>query len=158
MQVVAVSEFEDAGAQILRYVDGASVTYAFTIRNTGPVGITVTGVALPPESERRMLQPVTAGLTNGSTAEAADLKSFAPFRLAAGEEQRIVVQARMDNCEYYTERAIETVKTQDVTYRAAGLSRTATITFDQPLLVRSPTIQRCPERTLNRAEHRRTEP
>lgn len=158
MTVATVNEIGDAGAHILKYSDGGYVTYAFTIRNTGPVGVTVTGVALPDISERRMLQPVTAGLADGSSADAAEMKTFAPFQLAPGEQQRIIVQARMDNCEYYTERAIETVDTQGVTFRTAGISRTASLALEQPLLVRSPTIQRCPERTLDRAEHRRTEP
>jgi hypothetical protein len=158
MQVVTVDEFEEAGAHILRYVDGDYVTYAFTVRNTGPVGVTVTGLELPDEAERRMLQTVTTGIASGGSTEAAAQEPFEPFALRAGEEQRLVVQARLDNCEYYTERAIEILDRQTITFRAAGIARTATITFDRPLLVRSPTIQRCPERTLDRSEHRRTEP
>ena len=158
MEVVTIEEFEEAGAHVMRYTDGGYVTYAFTVRNTGPVGVTVTGLSLPDESERRMLQPVTAGLATGATAEATDMEPFEPFALGAGQERQIIVQARMDNCEYYTERAIETVDSQRITYRAVGIPRAATVSFEEPLLVRSPTIKRCPERTLDRSEHRRTEP
>ena len=158
MEVVTIEEFEEVGAHVLRYTDEGYVTYAFTVRNTGPLGVTVTGLPLPEEAERRLLQPVTAGVATADSAEAADMEPFEPFALGVGEEQRIIVQARMDNCEYYTERAIEIVESQRIAYRTGGLPRTTTVAFDQPLLVRSPTIKRCPERTLDRAEHRRTEP
>ncbi|HVM20415.1 MAG TPA: hypothetical protein VM307_10685, partial [Egibacteraceae bacterium] len=39
-----VPEFEEAGATILNYVDGDYVTYAVTLRNSGPVGVRVTGL------------------------------------------------------------------------------------------------------------------
>ncbi|HET9516689.1 MAG TPA: hypothetical protein VFO77_03065 [Actinoplanes sp.] len=158
MQVVTIEEFEETGAHVLKYEDGEYVSYAFTVRNAGPVGITVTGVDLPAEAERRLLQPVAAGVATGDSADAAEMAPFEPFALAAGEEQRIIVQGRFDNCEYYTERAIEDVDGQTITFRVAGIPRTATVPFTRDLLVRSPTIKNCDERTLNRAEHRRTEP
>lgn len=158
MQVVTVEEFDETGAHILRYVDGDYVSYAFTVRNTGPVGVTVTGVGLPEERERRLLQPVAAGVADAPSPEAADMEPFAPFSLPAGQEQRIVIQARFDNCEYYTERAIEVVDGQAIDFRVAGVPRTATVPFERDLLVRSPVIKGCEERTLDRSEHRRTEP
>ena len=157
MQVVTVPEFE-GGVHILRYAHGGYVSYAVTVRNTGPLPITVTGVTLPQEQERRLLQPVTAGLAGSGSPEVGDMQALDPVSLAPGEQQQIVVQARFDNCEYYTERAIEVVDQQVVNFRVAGVPRTATVSFDHPLLVRSPTINRCEDRTLDRSDHRRTGP
>ena len=157
MQVATVPDFE-GGAHILRYVDGGYVSYAVTVRNTGPLPITVTGVTLPEEPERRLLQPVTAGLAGAGSPEVDDMQTFDPVSLAPGEQQQIVIQARFDNCEYYTERAMEMIDQQVVNFRVAGVPRTATIPFQHPLLVRSPTINRCEDRTLDRSDHRRTSP
>lgn len=158
MQAVTVEEFDMTGAHILRYADGGYVSYAVTLRNTGPLPVTVTGVALPEESERRLLQPVAAGLATGGSPEAGQMQTLEPVSLAAGEQQQIVVQARFDNCKYYTERAIETVDQQVITFRVAGVPRTATVHFERPLLVRSPTINRCADRTMDRSENQRTAP
>ena len=159
LQVVLVEEFEGSGAHIAQYVDGGYVTYAFVVRNAGPVAVTVTDVPLPPQAQRRLLQPVGAGLAGEQDVpDARSMRAFAPFRLGAGERQQVVIHARFDNCEYYTERAIEMIDTQHVAFRVAGMARTATVAFERPLLVRSPTIQRCSERTLDRSEHRRTAP
>lgn len=158
MQVVTVEEFEESGAHILRYIDGGYVSYAVTIRNTGPLPVTVTGVTLPQERDRRLLQPVAAGLANGASAEVGEMEPLEPVSLAAGEEQQIVIQARFDNCKYYTERAIEIVDRQSLRFRVAGIPRSGVVEFDRPLLVRSPTINRCEDRTMDRSENRRTEP
>lgn len=158
MQATTIEEFEETGAHILRYSDDDYVTYSFTIRNTGPLGVTVTDVGLPDQAERRLLQPVAAGLARGGRVSAEDMLPVEPFGLAAGEEQQIVIQARFDNCEYYTERAIEILGSQTITFRVAGVPRTMHTQFDRPLLVRSPTIQGCADRTLDRSENRRTDP
>ena len=158
MDVVTVEEFNETGAHILRYVDGGYVSYAVTLHNTGPLPVTVTGVALPAEQDRRLLQPVAAGLAADGSPEAGDMATFEPVSLAPGEEQQVVIQARFDNCEYYTERAIEVLDEQAITFRIAGIPRTATVSFDRALLVRSPTINRCEDRTLDRSENRRTQP
>ena len=158
MHVVTVEEFNETGAHILRYVDGAFVSYAVTLRNSGPVPVTVTGVPLAPERDRRLLQPVAAGLATGTSAEADDMTPLEPVTLAPGERQQIVVQARFDNCEYYTERAVEALDKQLITFRVAGFPRISTVNFDRPLLVRSPTIKGCDDRTLDRSENRRTDP
>ena len=158
-EVVLVEEFEGSGAHIARYRDGGYVTYAVTVRNAGPIPVAVTGIPLPSESERRLLQPVGAGLVGaGEAVEAEGMRAFEPFELAPGAQQRIVLHARFDNCEYYTERAVELIEEQAIDVRIAGLDRHVRVPLSRPLLVRSPTIQRCPERTLDRSEHRRTAP
>ena len=158
MQAVTVEEFDETGVHIVKYEHGETVSYSFTVRNTGPVGITVTGVRLPDESERRLLQPVAAGLPADPSAGGSGMMPLEPFALGAGEEQRIILEGRFDNCEYYTERAVEVVDAQTVEFRVAGVSRTATVPFKRDLVVRSPVIKSCPERTLDRSEHRRTQP
>lgn len=158
MQAVTVEEFDEAGVHIVKYEHGDTVSYSFTVRNTGPVGITVTGVPLPEERERRLLQPVAATLPPGSSADNSGMTPFKPFALGAGKAQQIVVQGRFDNCEYYTERAVEVVDGQTIEFRLAGVPRTATVPFERDLVVKSPVIKDCPERTLDRSEHRRTEP
>lgn len=158
MQAVTVEGFNETGVHLVKYEHGDTVTYAFTIRNTGPVGITVTGVPLPDHGERRLLQPVAAGFPAGHSDSGSEMLPFEPFSLGAGEEQQIILQGRFDNCEYYTERAIEVVDGQTIQFRVAGVTRTATVPFERALLVRSPVIKNCDARTLDRSEHRRTDP
>lgn len=157
MQSVTVEEFDETGVHVVKYEHGKTVTYSFTVRNTGPVGVTVTGVPLPDEDERRLLQPVAAWLPAGS-ADAPEMVPFESFALEAGGQQRIIIEGRFDNCEYYTERALEVIDSQTVDFRVAGVGRSAVVPFERSLLVRSPVIKNCEERTLDRSEHRRTEP
>lgn len=139
---VLVEDFDATGAHILRYEEGGEVTYGFAVRNEGPVGVTVTGVAAPAVEQRRLLQPRA-------------LQPPQPFALAPGETRDVVVVAQFGNCEYYTERAVERIEQTALTFRVAGVPRTAALSLDRPLLVKSPTIQRCSERTLDRSEHQR---
>lgn len=158
---VLVEEFEGTGATIVNYEHNAYLSYAFTLRNTGPVGVTVTSVDLPDERARRMLHPVQTSVFTSAAAtpdDLADMAPLQPFALGPGEERRIVVQARFDNCEYYTERGTELTHGHDVTFRVAGVKRTAELQFNRPLIVRSPTILGCDDRTLDRSEHRRSAP
>lgn len=158
MQAVTVEGFEETGVHIVKYEHGDTVTYSFTVRNTGPVGITVTGVPLPEEAERRLLQPVAVGLPADGSPGGSQMVRFAPFALGAGEQQRIIIEGRFDNCEYYTERALEIADSQRIEFRVAGVPRSAVVPFERDLVVRSPVIKNCDERTLDRSEHRRTEP
>ena len=157
-QVQTVPGYDVTGVHVLRYVHDKVVSYSLTVRNSGPLPITVAGVELPPQRERRLLQPVAFGLPGNGSADADDMQDFEAVSLAPGAQQQIVIQARFDNCEYYTERAIETVDRQVVDFLVAGLPRKKTIHFERPLLVRSPTINRCEDRTLDRSENRRTDP
>ncbi|MCA1711947.1 MAG: hypothetical protein LC789_10090, partial [Actinobacteria bacterium] len=74
----------DGGAVALHYDDGEYVTYAFALRNAGPVRVTVTDIALPPQplpllhEVRVLLRPP------GSTDASADpdgAVEFEPFSL-----------------------------------------------------------------------------
>lgn len=155
-----VEEFEGTGATIVTYEHSAYLSYAFTLRNAGPVGVTVTSVDLPDERARHMLQPVQTSMLTSPEAtpdDLADMAPLEPFALGAGEERRIVVQARFDNCEYYTERALEITEAHDVTFRVSGVPRTARVELNRPLIVKSPTILGCSDRTLDRSEHRRSD-
>lgn len=158
MQAATIEGFDETGVHIVKYQHSDTVTYSFSFRNMGPVGITVTGVPLPDEDERRLLQAVAAGLPAGPSADGSEMMPFKPFALGAGEEQRIILQGRFDNCEYYTERAVEIVDGQTIEFRVAGVPRTATVPFERDLVVRSPVIKDCAQRTLDRSEHRRTAP
>ena len=147
----------DGGAVALHYEDGEYVTYAFALRNTGPVAITVTDITLPPQplpllhEVRVLLRP------RGSDDASADpdgAAEFEPFTLGGGEQRTIVVQARMDGCEQVTERAMALFASHHVRTRTLGVSRSVEVPLGVEVLVRAPTIVDCPGRPLDRS-HRR---
>lgn len=152
--------FGASGSVVFRYEHGAETFYAVTLRNDGRFGVTVTRLSLP--RELPLLEPVEVRYFprgHGATSDpVADSSPFAPFALGPSEERTLVVRARFDNCEYYTERALEVLETIGVGFRAFGIANEARVALPRQLIVRSPTIRNCPDRTADRSENRRTDP
>lgn len=146
-------EYVDAPAtEYVAYDHGASAGYRIELSNDGPLPVTVEDVPIAPmQEELRLLHP-----TEVLVEEAGDLAPFAPFRLGAGETRTVVVSGVFHNCEYYTERAMDLVVTQPVTWSVAGVSTTTDVALTHQLAIRSTFIRECPGRVMDRGARTRT--
>ena len=144
----------DGGAVALLYDHREYVSYAFELRNNGPVAVTVTDIALPPQplpllhEVRVLLRPRDSADVSADPAGAVE---FEPFTLGRSERRTIVVQARMDGCEQVTERAMSLFAAHHVRTRTLGVSRSVEVPLGVEVLVRAPTIVDCPGRPLDRS-------
>lgn len=132
-------------------------SFAVQLRNDGAIGVTITGLGTEVE-ELHLLHPygvfvMPAGATiDDDLASAEQMSSFA---LAPGESRVVVVRGSFANCRYYNERNIDLRTGIRVDYRILGVPSSQTVEFDKDLLVKSPMIVSCPERTVNREDDSR---
>lgn len=135
----------DGGAHAVVYEHGGTVSFSFPLHHTGLVGLTVTGVRLSEDDPYPLLAIEEVSVDGG------DL----PARVGRGETARVEVRARYDNCRYYHERELELLEGVTVDATVLGTGVTREVTFDHPLVVRSPMIVHCPDRTLDRNDDTR---
>ena len=138
---VTLGAFGDGGSHVLVYAHGRSVRFSFPFENRGHVPVRVTRVRLG-SHPRSMLQVEQAGVGPGRL----------PSTLRPGHTATIVVSARYDNCRYYHEREIESVPAATVDVESLGAVVTRRLAFDHPLIIHSPMIVDCPNRTLDRED------
>lgn len=139
--------------EFVAYEHGSAVGYRIELSNDGPLPITVEDVPVAPmQEERRLLHPTEVLVEGGS-----GLAPFEPFRLGAGETRTVVVSGVFYNCEYYTERAMDLVVTQPVTWSVAGFATTTEVALSDQLAIRSTYIRECPGRVMDRGARTRTD-
>lgn len=66
---------------------------------------------------------------------------------------QLVLTVHRDNCRYFHERAIDIFDGVSLTLASGG---TTTAVFDRPLLVKSPMLASCPDRTVYRQDDQRS--
>ena len=130
------------GMHVVAYEHGATTQVTLSLRNTGPLPVTLTALS------------VDGGV--------APLLSFAdvqglPLELAPGESGSVRVDARLGNCRFTHERQVETHEAVRVAFRVLGVPAQRQVAFDRPLLVHSPMIVGCPDRKLNRQADNRVD-
>lgn len=69
-------------------------------------------------------------------------------------DDALLLDIGMGNCRYFHERALDIFTGVTLTLVDGG---THHLTFDRPLLVKSPMLASCPDRTIDRADDRRGE-
>lgn len=143
---VVLETYGANGTLVQPYDHGDEVSLRFTLENGGPLPIVVEHIdAL---TEHLGLLTPTAVTVSGSVL---------PVRLAAGEGAVVDVRARFDNCEYYTERALERHTHATVGWSVLGVDRTSQVAYGHDLLVRSPTIVGgCSDRVMDRSAKQRS--
>lgn len=149
-----VADLGPRGAVVLRYEHGRVVTYAFEVRNDGWLPATVTGVVLAAPDERPLLVPVAARPAVAAPS-GADAYGFAPVVLRPGATHTVRVTARMDNCAYYTERALQRIEHHTLRLHVGGIPVVRDLVLADDVVVRSPSIRRCRDRVIDRGAHRR---
>jgi len=133
--LVSLPGYGARGTDVLDYRDGAQVTLAVPVRNTGGFEVTVTEVAL--ELARHDL------LSQVSVTPAR-------FSLAPGETRTVVVEGVLGNCRYYHEREVRSYDGVRVGFETLGGSGSRHVPFVRPVVVHSPMIVGCPDRKLDR--------
>jgi len=145
-EVVTVPEYGLRGTHIVDYRYGADLAVTVPVRNDGPLPVTVTSAA------------TGAGVMPLLEVRAVD---GLPLALAPGEEGSLVLRAVLANCAYYHEREVQNVDGLvlgvDVAVGPLARSTTQTVPLDRPLLVRSPMLMSCPERTIDRQANNRSD-
>lgn len=151
---LAVEYVDAPSVELVDYDHGQAVSYAIELRNDGPLPVTVEDVPVATmEADRRLIRPGRVLVAPEGTA-AADAgegaRPFEPFRLERGAHRTVIVEGVFDNCRYYTERAMDVIVAQPVTWSVAGWSTTTDLSLSHRLAVRSPYLRVCPGRVMDR--------
>ncbi|MPY98292.1 MAG: hypothetical protein GEU97_09895 [Actinophytocola sp.] len=136
---VAVPAFGERGSDVLAYEHGTTFTMTFPLVNDGWLPVTVRDVRL--SDEPRPLAGVTSVTSDGATL---------PVTVPAGETRRVALTVRFDNCRYYHEREMQVISGAVVDGSVFGRNLRTTAGFQLDLVVSSPMIASCPDRTLRR--------
>ena len=144
-EVVGVPGYGPRGTDSVHYEHGATLDITVPVRNDGPLPVTVeevvTGAGVLPLLDVRS----TTGL---------------PLSLQPGEEGEVVVRAVLTNCRHYHERQVQNVDALQLRVRPAlplAADRTVGLALERPLLVHSPMVVGCPDRTLDRNDDHRSD-
>lgn len=122
------------------YDEAATLTYVVSLHNTGPLGVTVVGVELPPH-RHQLLAPAAVRLgrklpDGGSSI--LDTEPLAPFTLRGGARRSLVAHMRFGDCEWYAAGGGQTLIGWRIRYRVLGLTKTAEVPLPVQLWVESP--------------------
>lgn len=139
--VVTVPQYGARGTHVVDYRHGADVEFVVPIRNDGPLPVRVTvatagAVVLP-----------LLGLAGDAL----------PVTVPPGQSRDLVLRGTLGNCAYYHERQVQNVESVTVEAEVLGLAVTRVLPLDSPLLVHSPMIVDCPDRTLTRNDDARSD-
>ncbi len=136
---VTLPQFGERGAHVLRYAHGEPVTFSFPLHNRSRLPVRVESVHL---SERELSMLTIDDVTIGSDP--------LPATVGGGDTATVTVTATYANCRYYHEREIELIEDVTIDGSALGVGVTRHVPLDHDLVLRSPMIVGCPDRTLVR--------
>jgi hypothetical protein len=141
-QVVTVPAYGARGTHVIDYRHGAQVEVVVPLRNDGPLPVTVRSVT----ADAGVL-PLLA-LSTGDAL---------PVVVAPGEQREVVLRGVLGNCAHYHERQVQNLDGVQVAVEVLGRDATREVALDRPLLVHSPMIVGCPDRTLTRNDDARAD-
>jgi hypothetical protein len=139
-QVAELPSYGATGTTAVGYRDGRGATIELAVRNAGGVPLTV-----------REVEPFPELLGMISTEPGEGL----PVTVAPGETATVASQVRFTNCEYYTERAVNRFDTAQVVVERLGAAWVVEVAHPRQVVLRSPTILGCPERSTDRSARQR---
>jgi hypothetical protein len=147
-RLAQLPEYGADGSDVLGYDHGERVELTVELRNRWPVPVRIVDVdALP--GHLAML------VVESATVEGVDVADGPGVRVGPFSGVEVTVVARFDNCEYYTERAVDRFDSARVGTSLLGIPRHEQVTLDHQLLVRGPTILGCPDRVMDRSARQR---
>jgi hypothetical protein len=138
---------DDALRAEATYRDGEHVTFGVALRNTGRVGVTITGFDLPSAKQFFLLAVVDVRvgrrLAHGHSS-VVHTDPFHPFTLRAGETRDVVIRERMHACESNAPGGSNEFGVLGVRYRVLRLSRHADLAAPVHVVVTAPARAECP--------------
>lgn len=129
-----------AGAYVVGYDHDAYLDVAVAVPTRAPFGVEVVDVR-PVLQDAPLLVPTDV---------------WDPARAGAGEAVTGAWRLRFDNCEAYHEREAMVVDRVEVEARVLGRVVVEEVALDRPMMVRSPMLWQCPDRTIDRQDDRRS--
>ncbi|MEX2503894.1 MAG: hypothetical protein WD378_03530 [Egicoccus sp.] len=78
-----------------------------------------------------------------------------PVRIPPGETATLTARVRFTNCEYYTERAVNRFLGATLQVERLGVTRPVEVGYPREVVLRSPTILGCPDRSTDRSFRQR---
>ena len=133
-QVPAGARVESAGnVAVVPYRQGARVAYGISIRNRGPLSVTVTEVARPSTSGESVFRPVEVRMARrerGGTR--ADLQ-FVPFTLDPGQERYVEVVGELGACRAYDPGRVYRIASQRVRFEVFREALSADVKLPTPI-------------------------
>ena len=108
---------------IVEYHDGRDLLWAFSVRNGGPVGVTVTGVVAPRDGLLLAAELLMWPRNGVGGFDEDAFVPFAPFELPPGQERVIAYVSRFGGCEDYVSATSATIGKVEVRFRLLGVPR-----------------------------------
>lgn len=125
------------------YHDGDENSFAFSVRNTGRWGVSITGLPdLRPRNDFVIFRITKAEISDAPGAGA--FRSFRPFSLAAGDEMLIRLTGTLTNCEWYQPPGGSVFASVAIQYRFLWSTHTANIPLPFEVEIDSPPAEQCP--------------
>ncbi|HSK22547.1 MAG TPA: hypothetical protein VK906_05195 [Egicoccus sp.] len=128
------------GTTAVGYSDERDARVELSVRNRGRLPVTVHGFDPFPE----LLGMVEAVRGDGL-----------PVSIAPGGTATLKAQVRFTNCEYYTERAVNRFLGATLQVERLGVTRPVEVSYPREVVLRSPTILGCPDRSTDRSFRQR---
>lgn len=139
-RVVDLPDYGARGTTAIGYRDQRYASIELPVRNTGRLPVTVVGLDPFPELLGMVEVVGDAGL---------------PAVVEPGGTLPLTARVRFTNCEYYTERAVNRFVAASVQVERLGIAHTVEVAYPREVVLRSPTILGCPERSTDRGLRQR---
>ena len=132
----------------IRYRDQFRTAFEMSVRNDGPLGITLLGVVPTDRANYAGLITVLgASLPNdpahpfGALTQVPPLR---PFSLSPGAERTLVVRLLLSNCRFNAPGGSQILGSVNVRYRVLGVTRDRPVDLTEPIEVVAPSKRDCP--------------
>jgi hypothetical protein len=139
-RVAELPAYGAGGTTAVGYTHQRDASVELPVRNTGRAPLTVHG-----------LEPFPELLGMVETLHGDGL----PVTIGPGETTTLSARVRFTNCEYYTERAVNRFLGGQLEVERLGATWTLDVAYPREVVLRSPTILGCPERSMDRSARQR---
>lgn len=117
--------------------NGAVVTYGFSLRNDGPLAVTVTGVTEPSPGDVLRVLAIWVSRSDqaGASRDPADYSLFRTVSIGRGHERFFLLRAQFVHCEKVEPSTRIRYEVVPVTYRVLGIAHHAWVPLRLPIQV-----------------------
>jgi len=127
-------------ARVVTYESGEEMIILFSIRNEGPLGVTITDIPNPFGDLLTLFEVNEIRLGAGIETE-----PFAPFTLGRNEERTIQLRGILKGCGDFAPGSSIAWNFYRVRYRILGFSRTIDVETRSPVIIEVPQGFQCSE-------------